>query len=166
MFARRRRRWRRADTSGTLRRMKPKRGPSSELREFALSLPGAREEFPWGERVAKVGKKVFVFLGRDDADKKGLSPKKAAHVGPPGEFGIGVKLPESGKAALGEPFASPESYGLGAKGWVAMRFRAGDRVPMDRLKAWIVESYRAVAPKTLVRKLDGEAEARPARKKK
>jgi hypothetical protein len=33
------------------------------VREFALSLPGAVEEYPWGERVAKAGRKVFVFLG-------------------------------------------------------------------------------------------------------
>ena len=33
------------------------------LRIFALGLPGAYEEFPWGESVVKVNKKVFVFLG-------------------------------------------------------------------------------------------------------
>ena len=36
------------------------------LRAFALRLPRAREEFPWGERVIKVGKKVFVFMGMAD----------------------------------------------------------------------------------------------------
>jgi predicted DNA-binding protein (MmcQ/YjbR family) len=143
--------------------MRTKSGPSKELREFALSLPGVSEHFPWGERVAKVGKKVFVFLGRDDADKQNLSPKKAAHVGPPGEFGISVKLPVTGKAALREPFAGPEAYGLGAKGWVALRFSPGEPVPMDRLKGWIVESYRAVAPKTLIKKLDGASASKPGR---
>ena len=37
-----------------------------KVRAFALGLPGAVEEFPWGESVAKVNKKVFVFLGVDD----------------------------------------------------------------------------------------------------
>src|ERR671919_754378 len=37
----------------------------ARTREFALSLPNATEDFPWGERVAKVNGKVFVFLGPD-----------------------------------------------------------------------------------------------------
>ena len=38
----------------------------AELRAFALSLPGAGEHFPWGERVVKVNGKIFVFLGHDE----------------------------------------------------------------------------------------------------
>lgn len=38
----------------------------ARVREFALGMPGATEDFPWGETVAKVNKKVFVFLGVDD----------------------------------------------------------------------------------------------------
>jgi predicted DNA-binding protein (MmcQ/YjbR family) len=37
-----------------------------KVREFALGMPGATEDFPWGETVAKVNQKVFVFLGVDD----------------------------------------------------------------------------------------------------
>ncbi|HCO04282.1 MAG TPA: dGTPase, partial [Actinobacteria bacterium] len=33
------------------------------VRTFALGLPEAYEDHPWGESVAKVNKKVFVFLG-------------------------------------------------------------------------------------------------------
>ena len=29
------------------------------LRDYALSLPGTYEDFPWGDWVAKVGTKVF-----------------------------------------------------------------------------------------------------------
>jgi predicted DNA-binding protein (MmcQ/YjbR family) len=84
----------------------------ARLRTFALSLPGAYEEFPWGERVAKVAKKVFVFLGKDgDASEAGLS----------------VKLPASRDMALSLPFATPTEYGLGKSGWVTARFTAPSR---------------------------------------
>ena len=39
-------------------------GARADLRLHALGFPGAWEDFPWGESVIKVGKKVFVFLGR------------------------------------------------------------------------------------------------------
>jgi predicted DNA-binding protein (MmcQ/YjbR family) len=103
------------------------------LRAFALGFPEAYEDFPWGERVAKVKGKVFVFLGTD-GDTLGLS----------------VKLPESGMLALGLPFASPTGYRLGKAGWVTARFAKREKAPVDLLRSWIDESYRAVAPKKLV----------------
>jgi predicted DNA-binding protein (MmcQ/YjbR family) len=105
-----------------------------ELRKFALAFPGAREDFPWGERVAKVGKKVFVFLGRDGGDTAGIS----------------VKLPVSGAIALTLPFAEPTGYGLGKSGWVSLTFSRDERPPLELLCEWIEESYRAVAPKKLI----------------
>ena len=117
---------------------------AAALRAFALAYPGAREEFPWGERVAKVGKKVFVFMGMADGDELGLS----------------VKLPASAEMALLLPFAEPTGYGLGKSGWVSARFGPKDDPPLPLLRAWIDESYRAIAPRTLVAKLppaDGAA---------
>lgn len=107
------------------------------LRRFALGLPGAWEDFPWGEAVVKVGKKVFLFLG---------------HSGD--VFGLSVKLPESNLLALDLPFTSPTGYGLARGGWVTARFEKGDDVPVDLLERWVEESYRAVAPKKLVKALD------------
>ena len=41
--------------------------PLDELEAFALQLPGAFSDMPWeGDVVAKVGKKIFVFLGSGD----------------------------------------------------------------------------------------------------
>ena len=48
------------------------RGPRATLRAYALAFPGAWEDFPWGESVVKVGKKVFLFLGHS-GDQLGLS---------------------------------------------------------------------------------------------
>jgi predicted DNA-binding protein (MmcQ/YjbR family) len=113
---------------------KPKLSPAERaLLEHALSYPEAREDFPWGERVVKVRGKVFLFMGRPDG--KGL--------------GLSVKLPGSASFALGLPFASPTGYGLGKAGWVTARFAAREKPPVELLKQWIDESYRAVAPKRL-----------------
>ena len=116
------------------------RSVSRELRRFALTLPGATEHFPWGERVAKVNGKVFVFLGGDPV--------------PGGPMGLSVKLPNSGPDALDLPFTKPTGYGLGKAGWVSASFEAGDRPPVEILKTWILESYRSIAPKKLLARLD------------
>ncbi len=114
-------------------------GVRSRVRDFALALPGAHEDFPWGERVIKVNKKVFVFLGSDDATDGG---------------GMSVKLTDSHDQALGLDGAEPTGYGLGRAGWVSVPLRAKG-VNADVLSDWIEESYRIVAPKRLVAELDG-----------
>jgi predicted DNA-binding protein (MmcQ/YjbR family) len=107
------------------------------LRKHALSFPEAVEEFPWGESAIKVKGKVFVFLHQT------------------AEFlSVTVKLPESGPTALGLPFAEPTGYGLGKSGWVTSRFEPAVVVPLDMLKEWIDESFRAVAPKKLLATLE------------
>lgn len=123
--------------SGELRRV------SRLLREYALGFPGATEDFPWGERVAKVNEKVFVFLGVDPV--------------PGGNMGLSVKLPVSREEALDLPFAKPTGYGLGKSGWVSATFGPEDRPPVEILKSWILESYRAIAPKKLLTGLDGRS---------
>ncbi len=110
------------------------------LRTFALNLPDAQEEFPWGERVIKVHKKIFVFFGLlEDLDKR---------------LQVGIKLPHTGVYALQMPFVKPSGYNLGKAGWVTARFVLADTLPLDLLQEWIEESYRAVAPKRLVAQLD------------
>jgi len=51
-------------------------------------------------------------------------------------------------------FTEPTGYGLGRSGWVTARFGARAKVPLDVLRPWIDESFRAVAPRRLVRSLD------------
>jgi predicted DNA-binding protein (MmcQ/YjbR family) len=116
------------------------RDVSRALREYALSFPGATEDFPWGERVAKVKGKVFVFLGADPV--------------PGGPIGFSVKLPASAQDALDLPFTKPTGYGLGKSGWVSATFETKDDPPLEILKGWIRESYRAVASKKLVAELE------------
>lgn len=110
--------------------------PRGKLAEFALSLPGAGEDFPWGERVVKVRGKVFVFLG---------SQARGA------ERAITVKLVEAHGHALSIDGARPTGYGLGKAGWVTVPVTG---VGLGVLRDWVEESYRIVAPKRLVAELD------------
>jgi predicted DNA-binding protein (MmcQ/YjbR family) len=113
----------------------------SALRKHALAYPETLEDFPWGELAVKVKGKVFLFMHLRD-----------------GVLKLTVKLPLSGTAALALPFASPTGYGLGKSGWVSARFGAKDDVPVEMLKEWVNESFRAVAPKRVLARLE-EAES-------
>jgi predicted DNA-binding protein (MmcQ/YjbR family) len=117
---------------------------AATLREFALGLPGAWEDFPWEEdRTAKVAKKIFAFLGS---------------AGTPDEdYRISLKLPESAEQALALACCEPTRYGLGRANWVTIRVGAAGCPPVEVLLDWVEESYRTVAPKKLVRELDDRA---------
>ena len=119
-----------------------------ELRSFGLTYPGAYTRSPWpGHLDLVVKEKTFAFLSVE---------------GEP--FGISCKLPHSGVIALMVPNAKPTPYGLGKSGWVSLKMpdgkgAAGALPPIDMLKAWIDESYRAQAPKKLAASLTAGAPA-------
>ena len=123
-------------------KLSPKRAEAS-LIAFARTLPEAWEDHPWDHTVMKVGKKVFVFFGGAAA--------------PRGELSVTVKLPISAELALTLACVERAGYGLGRAGWVHLSQRSGDRIDMDMLKGWILQSYKAVAPKKLVKALDQRA---------
>jgi predicted DNA-binding protein (MmcQ/YjbR family) len=111
------------------------------LRDFALELPGAHEDHPWGEVVVKVNKKVFVFLGMSE---------------PPEHIGFTVKLADSHGQALSLPDTQPAGYGLGRAGWISVHL-GNQPPPADVCADWVEESYRLVAPKRLIAELDSRA---------
>src|SRR6185503_2415392 len=115
-----------------------------ELRDYAMTFPEATEDHPWGHRAIKVKGKSFLFLGGEKETK---------------ELSLSLKLPNSRDVAVDLPFAEPTGYGLGKSGWVSARFAKVSDVPIDLLKAWIDESYRAIAPKKLVKGLLGASSA-------
>jgi predicted DNA-binding protein (MmcQ/YjbR family) len=110
------------------------------LIDFALTLPGAYVDHPWGEDVMKVNKKVFVFFGLPESLDTRLM--------------LGVKLPRTGEYALDVPGCKPMGYGLGKSGWVQAEFGPEEIPPADLLLEWIEESYRSVAPKRLISQLE------------
>jgi predicted DNA-binding protein (MmcQ/YjbR family) len=136
-----------------------------QLRAFGLGLPEAWEDFPWGHTALKVRKKAFAFLARGTegdtedggATEEGGATEDGGATAGPAVLSLTCKLPHSAADALERADAEPSGYGLGRHGWVTFRFVEGQPLPeQDQLEAWIVESYRAVAPKTLSRSLDAD----------
>jgi predicted DNA-binding protein (MmcQ/YjbR family) len=111
---------------------------ANKLRKMALAYPETYEDHPWGETAIKIRPqgKVFIFIAtHDDA------------------VSFSVKLPNSRDMAVDLPWAEPTHYGMGKYGWVTGRVKPKD-APMELITAWMDESFRAVAPKKLVKQLD------------
>ena len=113
----------------------------TELRAWGLTLPGAHGKAPWLEHDdLAVRDKTFAYL-----------PAKGR------PFSLSCKLPYTGYEALQFPFAEPTGYGLGKSGWVSFNPGEDDIPDINQLKAWVEESYRAQAPRKLVKELDARA---------
>jgi predicted DNA-binding protein (MmcQ/YjbR family) len=110
----------------------------AQLRAWGLTLPGAHRKAPWPEHDdLAVKDKTFAYLPA---------------AGRP--FSLSCKLPYTGYEALQLPFAEPTGYGLGKSGWVSFS-PPDDQLPdLAQLQAWVEESYRAQAPRRLVKELD------------
>ncbi|MBX9722960.1 MAG: MmcQ/YjbR family DNA-binding protein, partial [Candidatus Obscuribacterales bacterium] len=107
----------------------------TRLREFALSLPESCEENPWGHPAFKVKNKTFAWLSFQE---DGIT--------------LTVKLTNSRLYAEDLPFTEPCGYGLGQHGWITARFNPEDqKMSLDLAIRWIDESYRAVAPKSILK---------------
>ena len=110
----------------------------AELRAFGLAFPGAHSKAPWPEHDdLAVNDKTFAYLP--------VAGQK---------FTLSVKLPYTGEVALDLPYAKPTAYRLGKSGWVSFTPPEGGIPSLEQLKDWIDESYRAQAPKKLVKELD------------
>lgn len=120
----------------------PKAKVAKALHTAALGYPDTREDHPWGERAYKVAGKVFLFMHALEREGAGAG------------FVVTMKLPFRSADALEESWAEPAGYGMGRHGWVTMRFPADVAPPLPQLLDWLDESYRAVAPKRLVKMLD------------
>ncbi len=101
------------------------------LRAHALGFPEVSEGTSCVNRAFKVRKKNFLFVGEKDGAVK-----------------VMVKLTDSldAAAALGDPRVD-----VGKIGWVTLRFAPDDPLPLDLLRGWVTESWRTMAPKTVVR---------------
>jgi len=109
-----------------------------KLKAFGLSLPETQPKSPWpGHDDVAVKDKTFAFMSVSS-----------------GDLVVSVKLPVTGKEVLQRADAKPTGYGLGKSGWVTVHFQ--HEVPLETVKRWMMESYRAQAPKKLVKQLEAE----------
>lgn len=107
---------------------------ADDLRAFGLAYPEVGLKSPWpGHADLAVRDKTFAYLNT---------------AGEP--FSLSVKLPFSAAEALEMTFTSPTAYGLGRSGWVTATWPDDIADPLALFRAWIDESYRAQAPKTLI----------------
>jgi predicted DNA-binding protein (MmcQ/YjbR family) len=102
-----------------------------ELLAYCLGKPGARQDEPWeGDLVAKVGSKIFAFLGS-------------------GGTGIGLKCGVSREAAdewmARYPADASVMPYIGRSGWNTPQ--TGGEIPVDELLEAIDASYDAVVRK-------------------
>jgi predicted DNA-binding protein (MmcQ/YjbR family) len=104
-----------------------------ELLAYCLAKPGAWRDDPWGgDVVAKVGPKIFAFLG-SDAPAPSVGLKCAATRDAADEWL--TRYPDD---------ASAMAY-IGRSGWNTLR--AGGAIPDDELREAIDASYDTVVSK-------------------
>jgi predicted DNA-binding protein (MmcQ/YjbR family) len=104
-----------------------------ELLAYCLAKPGAWPDDPWGDGVvAKVGAKIFAFLGVDSATPS-VGLKCAATRDAADEWL--VRYPDD---------ASVMAY-IGRSGWNTLR--VGGAIPDDEVREAVDASYDAVVSK-------------------
>ena len=127
--------------------MKKTGSPLDHMRAICLALPETKETLTWGQPHFRVGEKIFAGCG----DEKGRAV-------------IGFKLDmDHADAIIQDPRFWRAPY-VGHKGWVSMDASRVD--DWGDVRELILESYRLIAPKKTVARMDGEASpsvARPRR---
>jgi predicted DNA-binding protein (MmcQ/YjbR family) len=104
----------------------------AEMLAYCLAKPGAWQDEPWeGDVVAKVGSKIFVFLGSDDAATIGLK------CGPTRDVANEWLARYPGDASV-------MAY-IGRSGWNSLRI--GGAIPDDEILEAVDASYDAVVAK-------------------
>ena len=104
----------------------------TEVVKYCLAKPGAVADTPWEEDlVAKVGGKIFAFLGSGDAPSVGL------------KCGASREAADEWLARYPDD-ASVMAY-IGRSGWNTLR--VGGAIPEDELLEAIDASYSAIVSK-------------------
>jgi predicted DNA-binding protein (MmcQ/YjbR family) len=113
------------------------------LLAIVKSLPETEEDWPWGSIHCKVAGKIFVGWGRDD---DGIMC-----------IGIRTTLPLQAMLVASDPRFTIAKY-VGKYGGIDMRL--GKNPSWAEVEQLIVDSYRIIAPKRLVKVLDARGAAK------
>lgn len=118
----------------------------AQLTAFGLAMPETTVGPGWATtRVLKVrGKMFFIFGDRNEA---------------PGELTLTMKLPISVGMVQDHYFVRESTGWYRQHDWVIVRFGPDDDIAAEipTLKAWMTQSYCAMAPKRLARLVRDEA---------
>ena len=115
-----------------------------QMRAICLALPDTKETLTWGQPHFRVGEKILAGCGEEK-----------------GRVVIGFKLDmDHADAIIQDPRFWRAPY-VGHKGWVSMD--AGGVDDWNEIRPLVLESYRLIAPRRTVARLDGAAPAAPPR---
>ena len=104
-------------------------GPPGPWAGYALAKPGAWADQPWeGDHVAKVGDKIFAFLGHDAVGIK-----------------CGANRLEADEWLLQYPDDASVMAYIGRSGWNTLRI--GGAIPDDEIRDAVDASYDTVVAK-------------------
>jgi predicted DNA-binding protein (MmcQ/YjbR family) len=104
-------------------------------------MPEATEVEAWGHPTFRAGKKMFAAFGKGVEGKEGLS--------------LGMKVGfDRQEELLKDPRFYPTPYAA-HQGWLSLTIDG--MTDWDEVKGLLVEAYRQVALKRMLKALDGEA---------
>ena len=116
------------------------------VRDICLSLPDTDEKLSWGEPHFRVAGKIFSGYGKENGKEV---------------IGLKLEMEHADILVSNDPRFTRAKY-VGHKGWVSMDAKAID--DWNEVRALVLESYRLIAPKKTLAKLEGKPPVRKARR--
>ena len=105
-----------------------------QLRRLTARLPEGEERETWDHPTFRVRNKIFTSFGQADDGPR-----------------VGAKATKPDQAVLITNPAIQKAAYVGQHGWVSLR---AEQLPWGAVADLVEQSYRLVAPKTLVKRLD------------
>lgn len=111
----------------------------ARVRSICLAMPEAVEQQTWGHPTFRVRNKIFVGCGETEEDPPRVTMSMKAAAGE-----------QESLLAEGHPFFFPKY--VGTKGWIGIE--VDEATNWDEIAELVEDSYREVAPQTLVARLE------------